>query len=221
MRPNDWRPTTVCGPAATCVESCHQCGRTQRPSLATLRRGPIRPRPASLIAPPGRLAGSSACGGSLRLSRRGARSIARPLAIAALEDKIVQGAAALVLNAVYEEDFHGSIRSGPTQWPRWRRSHAAKSGSRLSDRRSRRASIASGGRKRRKGRETAQEPRQELDSRAEAPSADTVAITTASLRSDRNFVRLVRVAKRRLEGAAAQKSLWVRRRRAIQIGRAT
>src|SRR5712691_987880 len=31
----------------------------------------------------------------------------RPLAIAALEDKIVQGAAVLVLNAVYEEDFLG------------------------------------------------------------------------------------------------------------------
>lgn len=31
----------------------------------------------------------------------------RPLAIAALEDKIVQGAAVMVLNAVYEEDFLG------------------------------------------------------------------------------------------------------------------
>ena len=31
----------------------------------------------------------------------------RPLAIAALEDKIVQGAAVLVLNAIYEEDFLG------------------------------------------------------------------------------------------------------------------
>jgi RNA-directed DNA polymerase len=31
----------------------------------------------------------------------------RPLAIAALEDKIVQGAAAVVLNAIYEEDFLG------------------------------------------------------------------------------------------------------------------
>src|SRR5208337_3780659 len=31
----------------------------------------------------------------------------RPLAIAALEDKIVQGACAMVLNAVYEEDFLG------------------------------------------------------------------------------------------------------------------
>jgi RNA-directed DNA polymerase len=31
----------------------------------------------------------------------------RPLAIAALEDKIVQGACAMVLNAIYEEDFLG------------------------------------------------------------------------------------------------------------------
>ena len=31
----------------------------------------------------------------------------RPLAIAALEDKVVQGATALVLNAIYEEDFLG------------------------------------------------------------------------------------------------------------------
>ena len=31
----------------------------------------------------------------------------RPLAIAALEDKIVQGACAIVLNAIYEEDFLG------------------------------------------------------------------------------------------------------------------
>ena len=77
------------------------------------------------------------------------------------------------------------------------------------------------GRKRRKGRETGQAPCQELDPRGEAPSADTVAVTTASLRSDRNFVRLVRVAKRQSEGAAVQKSLCVRQRRAIQIGRAT
>jgi RNA-directed DNA polymerase len=33
----------------------------------------------------------------------------RPLAIAALEDKIVQGACAMVLNAIYEEDFFGSV----------------------------------------------------------------------------------------------------------------
>jgi RNA-directed DNA polymerase len=31
----------------------------------------------------------------------------RPLAVAALEDKIVQGATAMVLNAIYEEDFLG------------------------------------------------------------------------------------------------------------------
>jgi len=31
----------------------------------------------------------------------------RPLAIAALEDKIVQGACAMVLNAIHEEDFLG------------------------------------------------------------------------------------------------------------------
>jgi group II intron reverse transcriptase/maturase len=31
----------------------------------------------------------------------------RPLAIAALEDKIVQGATVMVLNAIYEEDFPG------------------------------------------------------------------------------------------------------------------
>ena len=52
-RPSDWRPTTAYGSAATCVASCHRCGRTQRPSSATSERDPIRPRPASLIAPPG------------------------------------------------------------------------------------------------------------------------------------------------------------------------
>ena len=31
----------------------------------------------------------------------------RPLAIAALENKIVQGATVMVLNAIYEEDFLG------------------------------------------------------------------------------------------------------------------
>ncbi len=91
----------------------------------------------------------------------------------------------------------------------------------LWDRRSRRASIAGGaesvGRVARQGKRLVKE----LDPRVEAPSADTVAVTTASLRSDRNFVRLVRVAKRQSEGAAVQKSLCVRQRRAIQIGRAT
>ena len=52
-RRNDWRPTTAYGSAATCEASCHRCGRTQRPSSATSRRDPIRPRPASPIAPPG------------------------------------------------------------------------------------------------------------------------------------------------------------------------
>jgi hypothetical protein len=35
----------------------------------------------------------------------------RPLAIAALEDKIVQGACVMVLNAIYEEDFLGFLQS--------------------------------------------------------------------------------------------------------------
>ena len=42
----------------------------------------------------------------------------RPLAIAALEDKIVQGATAMVLNAIYEEDFLGfsyGFRPGRSQ----------------------------------------------------------------------------------------------------------
>ena len=65
-RPNDWRPTTACGSAATCEASCHRCGRTRRPSSATSRRDPIRPRPASPIAPPGSLAGSPAS-----IARRG------------------------------------------------------------------------------------------------------------------------------------------------------
>ena len=58
--------TLGCGPAATCEESCRRCGRTRRPSSATSRRDPIRPRPASPIAPPGSLAGSSAT-----IARRG------------------------------------------------------------------------------------------------------------------------------------------------------
>jgi RNA-directed DNA polymerase len=40
-------------------------------------------------------------------SRRKADGRERPLAIAALEDKIVQGATVMVLNAIYEEDFLG------------------------------------------------------------------------------------------------------------------
>ena len=55
--PIDWRQTTAYGSEATCVESCHRCGRTRRPSLATSRRDPIRPRPASPIAPPAAPAG--------------------------------------------------------------------------------------------------------------------------------------------------------------------
>ena len=66
MRPNDWRPTTAYGSAATREATCHRCGRTPRPSSATSRRDPICPRPASPIASPGRLAGSPAS-----IARRG------------------------------------------------------------------------------------------------------------------------------------------------------
>ena len=59
-RRSGWRPITAYGPAATCEASCRRCGRTRRPSSATSRRDPIRPRPASPIAPPGSLAGSPA-----------------------------------------------------------------------------------------------------------------------------------------------------------------
>ena len=52
-RPNDWRLTSACGPAASREASCQRCGRTLRPSSATSRRDPIHPRPASPIAPPG------------------------------------------------------------------------------------------------------------------------------------------------------------------------
>ncbi len=48
-----------------------------------------------------------------------------------------------------------------------------------------------------------------------------IAVATASLRPDGHFVRLARVAKRQSERAAAQKSPWPHRRRAIEIGRAT
>src|SRR5580700_3927263 len=43
-------------------------------------------------------------GGSTYPSRMGGK---RPLAVAALEDKIVQRATVAVLNAIYEEDFLG------------------------------------------------------------------------------------------------------------------
>ena len=64
--PNGWRLTTAYGSPATCGASCHRCGRMRRPSSATSRRDPIRPRPASPIAPPGSLAGSPAT-----IARRG------------------------------------------------------------------------------------------------------------------------------------------------------
>jgi RNA-directed DNA polymerase len=41
--------------------------------------------------------------------------VARPLAIAALEDKIVQRATTAVLNAIYEEDFLGFSVPNPKQ----------------------------------------------------------------------------------------------------------
>ena len=46
----------------------------------------------------------------------------RPLAIAALEDKIVQGRRLMVLNAIYEEDFLGfsyGFRPGRGSMMRW------------------------------------------------------------------------------------------------------
>ena len=50
----------------------------------------------------------------------------RPLAVAALEDKIVQGACAMVLNAIYEEEFLGFSYGFPDEgrtmrWMLWRR----------------------------------------------------------------------------------------------------
>ena len=49
----------------------------------------------------------------------------RPLAIAALEDKIVQKATLAVLNSIYEENFLGSAtvfgqgETNTTRWMRW------------------------------------------------------------------------------------------------------
>ena len=54
----------------------------------------------------------------------------RPLAVAALEDKIVQGATAMVLNAIYEEDFLGfSYGFRPGRGPARRAGCAGTSGS--------------------------------------------------------------------------------------------
>ena len=72
MRPGGWRPTTAYGLGSLREATCRRCGRTLRPSSATSRRDPIRPRPASPIAPPGSLAGSPAS-----IARRGITSNAR------------------------------------------------------------------------------------------------------------------------------------------------
>ena len=42
-RPDDWRPTTAYGSAATREASCRRCGRTPRPSSTTSRRDPNSP----------------------------------------------------------------------------------------------------------------------------------------------------------------------------------
>ena len=88
----------------------------------------------------------------------------------------------------------------------------------LSDRRSRRASIAGGAESVARQRESL--VKNSILALRYCPRIQSLS-RLRSLRSDRNFVRLIRVAKRRSEGAAAQKSLCVRQRRAIQIGRAT
>jgi hypothetical protein len=77
------------------------------------------------------------------------------------------------------------------------------------------------GRKRRKGRETGQAPCQELDPRVEAPSADTVAVTTRESPVGPKFRQARPSCKATVGGSRSQKSLCVRQRRAIEIGRAT
>ena len=59
----------------------------------------------------------------------------RPLAVAALEDKIVQRAVVALLNAIYEEDFLGfSMDSGPVaaRMVRWMRSVSGFYGKKVS-----------------------------------------------------------------------------------------
>ena len=57
-RRNGWRQTTAYGPAATCGASLPSMRAHAAAFLATSRRDPIRPRPASPIAPSGSLTGS-------------------------------------------------------------------------------------------------------------------------------------------------------------------
>ena len=42
-RPNDWRPTTAFGSAATCAASCRRCGRTRRTFLSDVEARPDSP----------------------------------------------------------------------------------------------------------------------------------------------------------------------------------
>ena len=60
--------------------ACHRCGRTLRPSSATSRRDPIRPRPASPIAPPGSLAGSPASTRKRGITSKGRSPCSSPVA---------------------------------------------------------------------------------------------------------------------------------------------
>ena len=110
MRRSGWRPTTVCGRAATCEASCRRCGRTPRPYSATSRRDPIRPRPASPIAPPGSDAGSPAS-----IARRGITSKGR--------SPCSNPAATTIW------PFASDTTPASPRWPiwRWRRGLSAKS----------------------------------------------------------------------------------------------